>query len=323
MNARTRYPLLACSVLGLGWALPAAAGCRLLNHANFQISQSALLTVSSEDPPGQVLRKSTSYGEGVELLRCDAGSALFRGRWESEGADELRSLTIQGEKAGVGVRLLFTEQNGAVERTFPHDFRREMTADEIIRGDGDALYYELVRTADPVKFGAVDTGPVASTDVEAPDGGFTRFRSMMVYELTLTRPACELVADDLNQVVRLPALTTSQFDNPDRASAWTPFNLRVQKCSDPGGLFANVTFGEQGDAVPAFENLFSLPHGPEHVALEIAGADYSTFWPGAPRTLHAQGTGDRYEFAVRLRETDGPVGAGDFTRGIRVEVQYR
>ncbi|UPG90359.1 hypothetical protein L2Y96_00895 [Luteibacter aegosomaticola] len=323
MNVRARYPLLACSVFGCGWSFPAVAGCHLVNHANFQISQSAFLTVSSEDPPGEVLRKSTTYGEGVELLRCDAGSTQFRGRWMTEGSDELRSLTINGERAGVGVRLAFTEQNGAIERTFPHDFRREMTPGEIVRGDGDALYYELVRTADPVHFGPVDAGPVASTDVEAPDGGFIRFRSMMVYELTLNRPACELVADDLNQMVRLPTYTTSQFDNPDRASAWTPFYLRVQKCSDPEGLFANVTFGERGDAVPAFENLFTLPNGPEHVALEIAGPDHATFWPGTPRTLNAKGTGDRYEFAVRLRETDGPVGAGDFTRGIRVEVQYR
>lgn len=324
MNVRARFPLLAGGVLGLVWSLPATAGCHLLNHANFQISQSAFLEVSRETPPGEVVRKGTVLGDGVELLKCDAGMPRFRGLYVTDGSEDFRVLTVGGRKSGLGVRLQFTEQDHAVERNLPFDIPRVTGAGEVIRGDGDALYYEIFRTADDVQFGTVDTGPVAYTDVEDGSGGFVRFRSMMIYELTLTRPACSIAEDDLRQRVELPAYSTAHFDPIDRATPWTAFHLRVARCSDPDGLFANITFGVPGDAMPGHPAWFSLPQGgPEHVALEIGDAAHATVRPGEPLALPALGTGERYDFAVRLREAGGPAGAGTFERGVRVDVEYR
>ncbi|MGN6481521.1 hypothetical protein [Luteibacter sp.] len=98
----------------------------------------------------------------------------------------------------------------------------------------------------------------------------------------------------------------------------------MERCSDPDGLFANITFGVPGDAMPGHPAWFSLPKGgPEHVALEIGDAAHATVRPGEPLALPALGTGERYDFAVRLREAGGPAGAGTFERGVRVDVEYR
>jgi type 1 fimbria pilin len=323
MNVRAWVPLVIGSVATAAWSPQAAARCRLQNHANFQISQSAWLEVSKEDPPDKILRQGTAFGEGVELLRCDEGLVAFRGHWTQESHDEYRSLTVGGIKAGVGVRLRLTEQGGAIERAFPHGYQRMLEQDESIRSDGDALHYELFRTADPVVFGPVDPGPVAYTDVQDASGGWVRFRSMMIYDLALQRPACSIEPDDLNQRVVLPTYSTSNFDPVEKATPWVVFRMRVRACSDPDGLFAQMRFGLPGDALPGQPDWFALPQGaPDHVALELGREDRRTIRPGEAFRVTALGAGESYEFAVRLREAGGPAGPGRFERHVRVEVEF-
>lgn len=323
MDLRAVVGVSVCAAVGMGWSLPALAGCRLQNHANFQISQSAWLEVSKDHPPDTILRRGVAFGEGVELLRCDEGLAAFRGHWILDVHDEFRSLTVGGVNAGVGVRLRLTEQGGLEERAFPHGYQRMLAQDESIRSDGDALRYELFRTNDPVVFGPVDPGPVAYTDVQDVSGGWVRFRSMMVYDLALQRPACSIEQDDLNQRVELPPYSTANFDPVEGATPWVVFHMRVAACSDPEGLFAQIRFGLSGDALPGHPDWFSLPQGsPDHVALELARGDRQTIRPGEAFRLPAMGMGERYEFAVRLREAGGAVGAGRFERHVRVEVEF-
>jgi type 1 fimbria pilin len=323
MGMRLRYVSTVVAVASAGWSMPGFAGCHLQNVANFQVGQSAFVQVSNDDPAGKVLRSNVAFGEGVELLRCDAGLVAFRGRWSPEAGGDLRMLTVGGKEAGVAVKLALSEQDVGPERAFPFQFTRAMLQDETIRSTADVLRYEIVRATGPVVYGPVDATPVAYTDAEDGKGGWARFRTMNVYEMTLQRPACALEPEDMNQRVELPAYSVSNFDAVERATPWSPFFLRVLACSDPQGLIARMRFGVPGDAEPGHPEWFSLPPGaPPNVALELGGDGKAPMRPGAPIDLPALGTGGRYEFAVRLRETRPSAGAGRFSRPVRVEVEY-
>jgi type 1 fimbria pilin len=87
------------------------------------------------------------------------------------------------------------------------------------------------------------------------------------------------------------------------------------------GLVAQFTFGVAGDAEPGHPGWFTLA-GPQNVALELGTKDKRTMSPGTPVPLNALGTGETYDFNVRLRETRATVRGGTFHRPVRVEVEY-
>lgn len=87
------------------------------------------------------------------------------------------------------------------------------------------------------------------------------------------------------------------------------------------GLIAQFRFGREGDAAPGFPEWFSVA-GPENVALELGDKDKRTMPPGMAVQRNGLGTGDRYDFHVRLRETRDTVRGGTFRRPVRVEVEY-
>ena len=87
------------------------------------------------------------------------------------------------------------------------------------------------------------------------------------------------------------------------------------------GLIARITFGNPADADPLHADWFSLK-GPKNVALELGTKDFNTIAPGVPVEMNALGTGDAYQFHVRLRETRPTVVGGEFSRLVRVQVDY-
>lgn len=95
----------------------------------------------------------------------------------------------------------------------------------------------------------------------------------------------------------------------------------MESCSDPVGLVAQFRFGKAGDAEPGNPDWFTLP-GPENVAMELGNKDKNTISPGRAVQFNALGTGDRYDFNVRLRETRPTVRGGDFRRPVTVEVEF-
>lgn len=314
---------LACGLVmsaGIATKAMAAPGCTQVNLATYQIGQTTYVDVRSSDPEGKLLRQGEAAGEGKLLLRCNQGTVTFRGRWQNAQLAELLPLTVGGQPAGVALKLFLREGDGEA-RSFPHDFNRAMAKGEEVRSDMDSVGYELYRTSGPVRFGKIDSKAVAQSSVDKAGGGLVVFRSMQVYDLILRREACAIVADDLNQRIELPPYNLSNFATADRATPWEAFRLRVDHCVDPVGLIARVTFGTRADADTLHADWFSL-RGPKNVALELGTKDFKTIAPGVPVEMNALGTGDAYEFHVRLRETRPTVVGGEFSRLVRVQVDY-
>jgi type 1 fimbria pilin len=318
----TRRALATLAVFTAAGVAPSArAACTMRNLATYQIGQTTYVDVSNQDRPGDLLREGQGQGEGKLLLTCDEGPVMFRGRWQAGVTTNQIPLTVDGIDAGVAISLFLREQGRGEEHSFPHDFVRNMAAGEEVRSDADGVRYEIRRTTGPVRFGRIDTGRIAQSNVDQKGGGLVVFRSMEIFNLILRRPACTIMAEDLNQVVALPEYNLSNFATVERATPWERFSLRVASCSDPVGLIAQFRFGAEGDAAPGHADWFSLT-GPENVALELADKDMRTMAPGMAVQRNALGEGDRYDFHVRLRETRDTVRGGRFRRPIRVEVEY-
>lgn len=314
---------LLCSSAYATQAL-ADPGCKLENIAHYQIGQAAYIDVSSNDPVGERLRQGEAEGEGVLLLTCNEGPVTFHGRWQNHQAGDLLPLTIGGYPAGVGLKLVLREgadEGQGDEHVFPHAFARPMRQGQQVRSDMDSVRYEIYRTSEPLRFGKLDALEVAQSNVEQIGGGLAVFRTMKIHELSLRRQTCSILADDLKQVVKLPAYNLSNFANPGRTTPWEPFHLRVENCPDPLGLVAGFTFGTAADADDN-RDWFSLT-GPKNVAMELGTATYQTIAPGKIFEMNALGTGGAYQFYVRLRETRLTVEGGEFSRMIKVQVDYR
>ncbi len=310
---------LALSSGVTGQAL-AAAGCTHVNLATYQIGQTTFVDVRNSDPEGKLLREGEAAGEGKLLLTCNQGRVTFRGRWENRQTEGLLPLTVGGQRAGVGLRLFLRERDG-VRRPFPHDIDRTMAQGEQVRSDMDSVGYEIYRMAGPVRFGKIDSRAIAQSNVDKVGGGLVVFRSMQVYDLVLRREACSIDWDDAKKPIELPAYNLSNFATPERATPWENFRLRVKHCSDPVGLIARFTFGGAGDADATHPAWFSL-RGPKNVAMELGSKDRQTIAPGVPIEMNALGSGEAYDFNVRLRETKPTVEGGVFSRVIRVQVDY-
>ncbi|NID16413.1 fimbrial protein [Luteibacter yeojuensis] len=316
---------IGCSVLLAGFhAAPAFAGCTMNNLATYHIGQTTYVDVHNAIPVGTMVREGSAAGEGKLLLTCDAGTAAFRGRWQAGNpADGLLPLTVGGRPSGFGIRLFLQESGTGPKRYFPHDFTRSFNAGDTVRSDGDVVGYEIYRMPGRVEFGNVDAGAIAQSNVDRTGGGLVVFRSMEIFNLIFRRPACTITPESINQDVDLGQAHVGDFDNPDRATPWTSFRLTVQECLEPVGMIASFTFGAPSDADPDAAQLFSIPRGPQNVALEIADTRKNTIRPGVPVDFNALGTGEDFVFNARMRGTKQPVGAGEFSRPVTVLVDFR
>jgi len=301
----------------------AAAGCRQVNLATYQIGQTTYVDVHNAMQENELVRYGEATGEGKLLLECEAGEATFRGRWQNQQAGDLLPLTVGGRPSGFGIKL-FLKDDRDVTRSFPHDFTRQFAAGELVRSDDDRVRYEIYRMTGPVEFGRVDSGPIAQSNVTRSGGGLVTFRSMEIYSLIFRRPSCSITTESLNQSVDVGTFNASNFATPERATPWKEFRLTVKECLEPIGLVAKFVFGSSADTDPDDPTVFSLsgPEAPENVGLEIADEDRLTIEPGKERRVNAVATGKDYVFNVRLKETRPTVRGGRFSRPVTVLVEF-
>lgn len=300
----------------------ASSGCVKRNLATYQIGQTTFVDVHNDIKPGTMVRAGEAAGEGQLLLVCGAGTVQVRGRWQgavSEGAPY--PLSVNGKPSGFGLRLYLKDDEGGEPKPFPHTFSRTFTEGEEVRSDQDIVRYEIYRTEGPVEFGAVDTGPIAQSNIDRQGGGMVVFRSMEIYDLVFRRPACSITSESLNQDVHVGDFNASNFATPDRATPWKEFRLTVEECLEPIGLVASFVFGGPSDADKDDPQLFSLS-GPENVGLELGDPDKKTIEPGKEARFNAVGTGKDFVFNVRLRESKPTVRGGTFNRPITVRVDF-
>lgn len=315
----------ACALPLFAFALPAAAqgGCEYAADGNYQLGQTAQITVYNDMAPGTLVRNERAHGDGIVLANCEEGRATFEGAYVAQREGGLVPLTVHGQPSGFGMNVYIKELKDERLFEFPHRYERTFREGEPVRSNEAEIGYRVIRTSGPVRFGPVDRTTIAEQWTYEPNGARTRsFRHLKIYELSFVRPVCEITAETLNQTVQVGTYHVGNFATPERATPWVPFRLTVEKCAEPVGMIANFTFGTPADADPVVGGLFSLS-GPENVGLELANDDKKVLIrPGEPFAANALGTGRSYEFNVRLRETRPTVRGGDFHRPVVVQVDF-
>ncbi|MDR6642298.1 type 1 fimbria pilin [Luteibacter sp. 1214] len=325
MNYRTMHRALGVLPM-LVLAAPAIAaenGCYWSADGNYQLGQTAQITVWNDMPPGQQVRDEKAHGDGNILATCMRGQATFEGDYTVARDDGMVTLTVDGQPSGFGIEVYIEERDGSDRRYFPHRYQRTFRLGEPVRSNDADIGYRVVRTTGPVRFGRVDSRTIAQQWTYQPDGARTRaFRHLKIYELYFVRPTCSISGDTLNQTVDVGRYHVGNFATPERATPWVPFYFRVESCAEPVGMIASFTFGKATDADPVLDELFSLT-GPKNVGLEIASDDTkTTLRPGVPFLVNAVGTGRSYQFNARLRETQPTVRGGEFRRPLLVQVEF-
>lgn len=316
----------SCALPLLLFAMPAMAkfnGCYWLADGNYQLGQTAQVTVSNAMPPGTVVRDEVAYGDGNRLAKCAKGYATLEGDYTVAREGGMVPLTVGGQPSGFGIEVYIHELRSGQHYDFPHRYQRYFGLGEGVVSNDAVVGYRITRIGGPVRFGRVDSRVIAQQWSYQPEGGRTRaFRYLTVYDLQFVRPTCSVSAETLNQVFDVGTYHVGNFATPERATPWRPFHLTVQECAEPVGLVASFTFGNPADADPTVRELFSLS-GPRNVGLELASDDTrTTIQPGVPFLANALGTGKSYDFNVRLRETGSTVRGGAFRRPIVVQVDF-
>jgi len=325
-HGKTRPMVRLLALLG---ALPAgealaADGCVKDANTNYQIGQTAEIEVTNGDPPGKIVREGSAIGDGSVVARC-TGDVILDSSYLGVRPDGLVPLTVGGRDSGFGIEIYLAENGGAGPTyTFPQQYPRSFGHGGFIRSDDVVVGYRVKRTEGPVHFGRVDQMKVAEQTATALTGGFTpAFRHMRIYEMRFIRPSCSISAEALDQTVSMGSYSLADFKNPDRATPWVNFKLKVSECKDPIGLVAQFTFGSTTDADPLAKDLFRMfSGGPTHVGLEIANEAKRTITPGRPYEANALATDENFEFYVRLRESVPNVGGGAFVRPVTIRVDF-
>lgn len=324
-SRRLRRNLLLAVVVGTSWQSGTAwakGGCYHSADGYYQIGQTAQITVTNDMLPGTVVRDEKAHGDGNVLATCTEGEATFEGAYSMVTINGLVPLTVGGKDSGFGVELYIDELQEGTSFSFPHTYQRTFKLGDAVRSNHADIGYRIVRMTGPVEFGAFDRLTIGQQWTYQPNGAATKpFRHMKIYDLTLVRPACSIVTEDLNQTVTLGPFNTGNFATPDRATRWEAFHLRVEQCQEPVGLVAKFTFGDPSDAVVGQPDLFTLD-GPENVGLELGDENEKNIAPGAETRFNALGTGGIYTFNARLREIRPTVRGGRFSRGVRVLVEF-
>jgi type 1 fimbria pilin len=327
MTRTVRRHLPRAAILATLWhpaaAFAANGGCYHSADGYYQIGQTAQIVVSNDMAPGTVVRDEKAHGDGNVLATCIEGVATFEGDYSAVTIDSLVPLTVGGRPSGFGVELYIEELLDGTTFPFPHRYQRNFKLGDPVRSNHANIGYRIKRMTGPVEFGAFDRVTIGQQWTVQPNGARTKpFRHMAIYDLTLVRPACSIVVDDLNQTVKLGPYNASNFATPDRATPWVAFNLRVEQCQEPVGLVAQFTFGTKADGVAGQPDLFSL-EGPTNVGLELGDEYKRNVSPGVPSRLNALGSGKAYTFHARLRETQATVRGGMFSRAVNVLVEFR
>lgn len=328
MNVQTRRNLLWTAAVAALWQSGSVAaaernGCYHSADGYYQIGQTAQIVVTNDIAPGTIVRDEKAHGDGNVLATCMEGVATFEGDYSMQTVNSLVPLTVGGKPSGFGIEIYIEELLDGTSFPFPHKYQRTFRLGDPVRSNHANIGYRIKRMTGPVEFGAFDRVTVAQQWTYQPNGARTApFRHMTIYDLKLVRPACSIVAEDLNQTVKLGPYNASNFATPDRATPWVPFYLRVEQCEEPVGLVARFTFGSSADAVIGQPDLFTLV-GPKNVGLELADENEKNIAPGVSDQFNALGTGKVYTFNARLRETQPTVRGGSFSRGVNVLVEFR
>ena len=306
-----------------GAAVAANGGCYHSADGYYQIGQTAQIVVTNDMAPGTVVRDEKAHGDGNVLATCREGVATFQGDYSAITINGTVPLTVGGRPSGFGVELYIEELLDGTTFPFPHKYQRNFRLGDPVRSNHANIGYRIKRMTGPVEFGAFDRVTIGQQWTFEPNGRPTKpFRHMAIYDLTLVRPSCSIVAEDLNQTVKLGPYNASNFATPDRATPWVAFNLRVDQCQEPVGLVARFTFGTAADGVIGQPDLFSL-EGPSNVGLQLADENKRTVAPGVSARLNALGSGKAYLFHARLKETQPTVRGGNFSRAVNVLVEFR
>ncbi|WP_285403902.1 fimbrial protein [Luteibacter sp. ME-Dv--P-043b] len=316
----------SCALPLLLFAMPAMAissGCYWQAEGNYQLGQTAQITVSNAMAPGTVVRDDVAYGDGNRLAKCGKGYATLEGDYTVAREGGMVPLTVGGQPSGFGIEVYIHDLRNSQHYEFPHRYQRYFGLGDGVIGNDAVVGYRVKRLGGPVRFGRVDSRVIAQQWSYQPGNVRTRaFRHLVVYDLQFVRPTCSISAESLNQVFDVGTYHVGNFATPERATPWRPFHLVVQECAEPVGLVASFTFGRAADADPTVSELFSLS-GPRNVGLELASDDTrTTIRPGVPFLANALGTGRSYDFNVRLRETGPTVRGGAFRRPIVVQVDF-
>jgi type 1 fimbria pilin len=322
----TRRRLLALALLSLAAAPAFAAdnGCYHSANGYYEIQPPSDIIVNERMAPGEVIRDYAAHGKGNVLATCMAGTGTLEGGYIVPATNGLVPLTVGGVNSGFGVRLSIIERGDEREFPFPHRYTRQFTVGQPIRTSDADMRVVIERMSGPVAFGRADVKTIAQQWSYQPGGGAKTapFRHVSTTNIVFARATCSLVPDDLNQTVKFAPLSLSAFGNPERATPWQAFHIGVQDCEDPKNLIARFTFGVVGDSDTLRPELFSL-RGPQNVGLEIATEAKKTIEPTRPVDMPALGSGERYAFFTRLRETQATVRAGVFARPVKVVVEYQ
>jgi type 1 fimbria pilin len=319
--------MVRAAVLAVVWqsgsAIAANGGCYHAADGYYQIGQTAQIVVTNDMPPGTVVRDEKAHGDGNVLASCIEGVATFEGDYSAVTINGVVPLTVGGRPSGFGLELYIEELNEGTTFPFPHRYQRSFKLGDPVRSNHANIGYRIKRMTGPVEFGAFDRLTVGQQWVYQPDGVRTKpFRHMAIYDLSLVRPSCSIVAEDLNQTVKLGPYNASNFATPERATPWVAFHLRVDQCQEPVGLIARFTFGTRADAVVGQPDLFTLD-GPSNVGLELGDESKRNVAPGVSSLLNALGNGKAYLFHARLKETQPTVRGGQFSRAVNVLVEFR
>lgn len=297
-------------------------GCYHSANGYYEIDPPGDLIVNEGIAPGEVIRDYAAHGKGNVLATCMDGTATLEGGYTVPVSGDLVPLTIGGAASGFGVRLRIEELADSRRFPFPHRYTRVFKKGDPIRTNDADMGVEIVRMPGTVRYGKVDERTIAQQWSYQTDGAKTAaFRHVSTKNIVFARATCSLVPEDLNQAVNLTPISLSAFANAERATPWEAFHIGVADCKDPGGVIARFTFGEGSDGYGPQKDLFSL-NGPRYVGLELGNRDKQNIKPGVSIELDALGTGERFDFFARMREANGTVQAGQFTRPVKVNVEF-
>ncbi|WP_165488681.1 fimbrial protein [Dyella terrae] len=326
-----RFVTAGLALLGMAFTASATAnGCVILGSTSkFTVGQGTPVLIPGNASEGDVIKTGMGNSGGNQWqMTCDPGTYSFVARHVPSSSGDIVPLRVAGfgVASGVGIRLSVREHgsgsDGAMHR-FPWTVRR--TFDEDVKVSfTDDLQYELIRMSGELYYGAIEPVQVGTSYVEGGDG---EYRSIWINDLSFSRPSCGIEGGDgFMREVALGTHSSSVFARPGDASPWVPFALTSANCSDPGGVFADITFGFAHDADADDSTLFAMPTGKvKGVGIEVAqdNVDSTSFVPGVKGTMPAVSTGNHYKFKARLKRTTAALQAGSFRRATIVMVEFR
>jgi type 1 fimbria pilin len=317
-----RLAALALCAAPIAPSFAADNGCYHSANGYYEIDPPGDLIVNEAIAPGEVIRDYAAHGKGSVLATCMEGTAILEGGYTVPVSGDLVPLTIGGAASGFGVRLRIEELADSRRFPFPHRYTRVFRKGDPIRTNDADMGVEIVRMPGEIRFGKVEDRIIAQQWSYQPDGPKTAaFRHVSTKNIVFARATCSLVPDDLNQTVNLTPISLSAFGNPERATPWESFHIGVADCKDPKGMIARFVFGQGSDGYGPQKDLFSLS-GPANVGLELGNRDKQNIKPGVAIDLPALATGERFDFFARMREANGTVQAGRFTRPVKVDVEF-